>query len=243
MTLPYSLAPPDPAPLGLIVLQSDETIEMEFRQLLGPDQPLFVSRIPSDTEVTSQTLAAMRGRITDVARLFPEGRRLAAVGYGCTSASAEIGPGPVARLIKAGCDCGATTEPLSALIAACEALGVRRIGFVSPYVPPVSARLREAIGAGGVTVARFDSFDEPLEANVVRIEAGALREAAHRIAAGGGIDAVFLSCTNLRTFRFLAGLEAELGLPFLSSNLVLGWHMLRLAGLNMPDRPERLWTA
>ena len=116
MSLPYSLAPADPAPLGLIVLQSDETIEMELRRILPPGQPLFVSRIASDVEVTSATLAAMKSRITDVARLFPEGRRLAAVGYGCTSATAEIGADAVAALVQAGCECDAVTEPVSALM-------------------------------------------------------------------------------------------------------------------------------
>ena len=243
MTLPYGLAPADPAPLGLIVLQSDETVEMEMRQVLYPDQPLFVSRIASSTEVSSDSLAAMADRITDVARLFPAGRPLAAVGYGCTSASAEIGPDAVASRICEGCDTSAVTEPVSALLAACTALQVRRIAFLSPYVPSVSAKLRAAITSGGVQIARFDSFDEPVEANVVRIDGPSLISATRAIADGGEIDAVFLSCTNLRTFSLLEGLEGELGLPVLSSNLVLAWDLLRRAGLPMPDRPERLWGA
>ena len=49
--------------------------------------------------------------------------------------------------------------------------------------------------------------------------------------AGAEMDAVFVSCTNLRSLSVIAEAEARIGKPVLSSNLVLGWHMLRLAGL------------
>ena len=55
--------------------------------------------------------------------------------------------------------------------------------------------------------------------------------AVRGLAAQGGVDGVFLSCTNLRTLEVISPLEAETGLPLLSSNTGLAWHMLRLAGL------------
>jgi maleate isomerase len=44
-------------------------------------------------------------------------------------------------------------------------------------------------------------------------------------------EALFLSCTNLRTFDALEPLEQELGKPVISSNLATMWHAIRLAGL------------
>ena len=78
--------------LGLIVLQSDETIEVDFRRLLPAAAKLLVSRVPSGTEVTPETLGAMEGRLTEAASLFPRGLAFDALGYGCTSAAAQIGP-------------------------------------------------------------------------------------------------------------------------------------------------------
>ena len=39
----YTLAPNDTPPIGLIVLQTDETIERDMRRILG-DAPLYVTR-------------------------------------------------------------------------------------------------------------------------------------------------------------------------------------------------------
>ena len=58
---------------GLIVLKADETIEHEMRRLLPSlDSVLYISRVPSGSEVTYETLAQMQGSIKESARLFPE---------------------------------------------------------------------------------------------------------------------------------------------------------------------------
>ena len=41
-----------------------------------------------------------------------------------------------------------------------------------------------------------------------------------------------ISCTNLRCLRIIPRIEARTGIPVISSNQALGWHMLRLAGVN-----------
>ena len=45
-----------------------------------------------------------------------------------------------------------------------------------------------------------------------------------------GAEAVVLLATDLPSFAVLDAQEAELGMPVLSSNLVLLWRALRLAG-------------
>jgi len=68
---------------------------------------------------------------------------------------------------------------------------------------------------------------------VVRIDTSSVVNAASALAAQGGVDGVFLSCTNLRSFDAIDPLEASTGLPVLSSNQVLIWHMLRLSGAQL----------
>ena len=84
------------------------------------------------------------------------------------------------------------------------------------------------------------SFDMAEEALVARITRASLEEAARTLVAGAEVDGLFLSCTNLDTLDVIAPLEAALGLPVLSSNQVLAWHMARLAGLNGGWGPGRL---
>lgn len=234
MALPYDLITTEPMRLGLVVLQSDETIEADMRRMLPESMEVLVTRVPSATVVSSDSLQEMAEVLTAAASLFPRGAEFAAVGYGCTSGSAQIGPESIAALVQAGVDATAVTEPVSALIAACQVLGVTKIGLISPYVAEVSGRLIEVLNGHGITVTVFDSFDEPLEKNVVRIAPASLVNAAKKIAQDSDIEAIFLSCTNLRTLGVIDALEADLGLPVLSSNQVLAWHMVQLAGGGVP---------
>lgn len=230
MTFPYDLDP-DPRPtLGLIALQADETIEDDFRKLIPDEVRLRVSRVPSGQEVTLETLERMADHLRAASALFPEAE-LSAVGYGCTSGSAAIGPMRVADLVRSGCATKAVTNPLTALSAKCDSLGIRRLAILSPYVERVSDRLRAELSVAGVETPIFGTFAEPSEAKVARIAASSVEAAALTLLDGAEVDALFLSCTNLRTLDVIEALRVQTGLPVLSSNLVLVWHMLRLVGI------------
>ena len=239
----YSLDPAKRTQLGVIVLQADETLEQDFRRLIPQEVEYMISRVPSGTSVTPGTLRAMAGNLTAAAQLFPAGADLSCVAYACTSGTAAIGPQRISDLVRQGVQTPVVTDPVTALLSACRALDVRRVGLVSPYIASVSDTLRDVLDAAGITVTRLISFDEPNEAAVVRIAGQSLCEAALQVVDKGGCDAVFLSCTNLRTLDIIAGIEAATQLPVLSSNLVLAWHMLSQVGHTLPsDMPYRLAT-
>ena len=152
---PYELSESDRPDAGLIVLQTDERIEDDFRRLLPGDAArLFVTRVPSGADVTAGTLGAMSAELTAAARLLPPSLQYRVVGYGCTSGSSVIGPDTVADRIRDGCRAEAVTEPLSALVRACRRRGVNRLALLSPYVEEVSRTLREALAARGIDRAR-----------------------------------------------------------------------------------------
>ena len=230
---PYQFDPGvDTAPkLGLIALQSDETIENDFRRLI-PDSgvSLFHSRVRSAPEVTRETLAQMEHDLPNAAAMMPAAAAFDVVGYGCTSGTSVIGPGRIAELVKEGCETKAVTEPLSALVAACAHLGIARIAFLSPYVEAVSATLRGALNDQGIATPVFGSFEEGEESKVVRIDGPSVIRAACELVEDAAVDAIFMSCTNLRTLDVIQIIEDKTGLPALSSNQVLAWHMMRLAG-------------
>ncbi|MFM7419033.1 MAG: Asp/Glu racemase, partial [Alphaproteobacteria bacterium] len=50
-------------------------------------------------------------------------------------------------------------------------------------------------------------------------------------AAHPGAHALFISCTAIRSAGLIASLEAELGLPVMTSNQVMAWHALRRLGV------------
>lgn len=226
----YTLAPDLRPAIGVIVLQTDLTVEDDLRRLLPDDVRLLVSRVPSGAEVSAESLAEMARHLTASASLFPRGLHFGAVGYGCTSGTAQIGAPRIAELVAGGCETRAVTEPVSALSAACAALGIQRLAFLSPYVAEVSDRLRVVLSDRGITTPVFGTFAEPVEARVAEIDGTSVYDAALALCEGAKVDGLFLSCTNLRTLDVVPGLEAALGRPVLSSNLVLAWDLLRKVG-------------
>lgn len=238
MEFDYDIDPPEDQNYGLVTLQSDETIEQDFRQLFGSSARLYVTRVPSAPEVSAESLQAMEAHIPTAASLLPPQISYQTIGYGCTSGSAQIGPTRVADLLRNSATSLHQTEPVSALVAACQHLGLSRIAFLSPYVADVSDQLRNVLADRGVASPVFGSFNEAHEARVARISAQSLCAAAQSLVTGRDVDAVFLSCTNLRTLGFIGPLEQTLGIPVLSSNLALFWHMARLGGaaLNGPGQ-------
>ena len=229
---PYTLEEGANPRFGLIVLQADETIEREFRQMLPEAWRLLVSRVASGLEVTRETLQQMEGDLVRAASLFPRSYAFDVVGYGCTSGTAQIGADVVANRIQSALGKETqVTEPVSALITACGRLDIKRIAILSPYVEDVSDRLRAVLKDAGVASPAFGSFYEAEEARVARISRQSIVEAAKDLVAGADVDALFISCTNLRTMAALPQLREALGVPVLSSNQVLAWHMCALAGL------------
>ncbi|MEP1353622.1 MAG: Asp/Glu racemase [Tateyamaria sp.] len=240
MTAPYTKRPETRNKLGLITLQSDRTIEDDFRRLMPADISLLVSRVTSGTEVSRDSLAQMENALSGAAALFPRGHSFDVVGYGCTSGTAQIGADVIADRVRAGIPAGHVTEPVSALIAACEHLGLDRIAIVSPYVASVSDRLRDVLGCARIETPHFISFDEANEEAVTQIDDASIIAATQKVMDGADVQAVFLSCTNLRTLDVIGSLQGDLGVPVLSSNLVLAWHMLRLAGADVTNPRDLL---
>jgi maleate isomerase len=231
------------AALGVIVLQVDETLETEMRGVFAePGVALYHSRIPSDAEVTPETLARMEADLPRAAAMLPPGADFDVIGYACTSGATVIGPDTVAGLIRSVHPGASVTNPLTAVMAACDALGVRKLAFVTPYVASVSRAMREVLENDGLTIGSFGSFEQAEEQIVARISPASVLDAVVAVGSEGDADAVFLSCTNLRSFEIIEEAEARVGKPVISSNLALCWHMRRLAGLSVDGKgPGRLF--
>lgn len=227
--LTCSFDPEESVPaIGIIVLQVDETLEPEFRCMTS-DMPnaLYTSRIPSAPIVTPANLAGMEAGLTSAAALLPP-IQFGAVAYACTSASSIIGSERVESLIRAGCDTASVTNPIRAVAAYGSALGISRFALVSPYTEDVVTPLRTAFAEEGVDTPVYGSFGVADEHLVARITCDSVVEAGMRLGASSEVDAVFLSCTNLRTLDAAKIIEKDLGKPVISSNSALIWHLQKL---------------
>lgn len=220
------------ATLGLIVLQTDETIESEFERVIPKDGvALYHSRIPMCNEVNSETLKQMQSAIPASAALLPPALAFDVIGYGCTSGACLIGPEAVRDAVQQAHPEAKVTDPMSAIIAACEALGAKKLGFLTPYVPDVSAQMREMLESDGRHVVSFGSFEETEDRVVAKISENSILEAIDSVARQAQCDAVVVSCTSLRTTGMIKEAEARVGKPVITSNLAMAWHMIQLAKL------------
>jgi ribokinase len=232
---------PSKKTIGVVLLQADESLEEDIKDIFhAHDTKFHYVRVPSDLEVTTDTLMAMKAHISAAASRLPSPAAFDCISYACTSASSVIGSDAVRRLLIDGCNARPgsvkdslknTTNPLVASIEACKALGVKKIGLISPYLAEVNVKLIEGFKDGGIEITAFVTFNQEMEEMVARIDDATLTNSANELVKSnpGAFDAIFMSCTNLKTFSCIQNIERNTGLPVLSSNLCLCWHMAKFA--------------
>jgi maleate isomerase len=228
------------ARIGLVVLQTDQTVEPELASLQVPGVGFHHARIENDMEVTTETLGAMEARLPAAAALLPPQFDFAAIGYACTSAATVIGEQAVADAINKSHPGVPTTNPISAAIAAFGALGVERVGVVTPYSEQVTIPVINLFQAAGIDVSAFGSFLLEDDLTIARVTPDTVAEGLRTVDVAAECDAFFVSCTSVRSFAEVEALEHEFGRPVVSSNLALAWHLLRLAEIQ--DSIDQLGT-
>jgi maleate isomerase len=223
------------AALGLLVLETDQTIEDEFRFLL-PDTgvALYGARLHNDAKITPETLAEMEARVVPTVNLLPGAVDLGVIGFACTSGALVIGEAKVAERVREARPGMRVTDPVTAARAALAALGVKRIALLTPYVRRINESLRAAFRARGMEIPVMGSFNQDDDNVVARIAPRSIADAIVELGGSDACDGVFVSCTSLRVARIVEEVEAKLGKPVTSSNHALAWHMLRLAGYSTP---------
>jgi maleate isomerase len=229
--------------IGVVVLSTDETLETELRQVAAQsDTSVYHTRIPFEQEVTPETLGRMEDNIPASVSLFPPNIEFGAIGFGCTSGATVIGADNVAAKVHTHFKGVPVSDPITAVIAACNALGVKKLGMLTPYRRDVSAAMSALLEKNGIEISAFASFEEDQDNKVARISETSTLEGMMHVGAGD-CDAVFASCTNLRAFNVIEKAEKALGKPVFSSNSAFAWHLHRLAGVTGPMAgPGHLYT-
>nr|WP_309084634.1 ectoine utilization protein EutA [Chelativorans sp.] len=229
--------------IGLIILATDHTTEPDFRRMVASERiGVYVSRVPYANPVTPENLKRMQPALTQAAQLILPDEALDAVMYSCTSASVVIGDEEIARAIRAAKPGAPVVTPPLAAVHGLKALGIRRISVLTPYTEETSAPMAEYFAGHGFAIESFTCLGLDDDREMARISPGALVEAAHRATAPAA-EALFISCTGLRSAGVAAEIETAIGRPVVTSNLATAWACLRLCG-DATARPElgRLMT-
>ena len=225
-----------------VVAPFDFALDDEYLRWLGPGVGLFATRTPYVDLPVSVEMAKAVSDVDDVAVGARALRAAApaAVVYACTSGSFIDGLEGERRL----CEClreeagapGVTTS--GALLDALAAVRARTVAIATPYDADVTDRLGSFLAEAGHAVAGCAYLG--LHADIARVNS----QSVHRLVTAADsvrADAVFVSCTNLRTFDVISDLERELGKPVLTANQVSVWAAVRAGGLAAAETDQRLF--
>lgn len=228
--------------LGLVVPSSNATAEPEFRDYLPDSITVHGARMALES-VTVDELDAMSDDAARAAELLGHAD-VDAVAYACTTGSLIHGPGFDAELEDrleraAGVPAVATAR---SVVRALEALDAERIAVATPYTDELDEKEREFLDAAGFEVAALDGRGLAANAAIGELAPTDARDQVTDLIGSDidDLDAVFVSCTNYRSLAAVEGLEADLGLPVVTSNGATLWDVCGAAGFEA-DGPGALF--
>lgn len=183
-------------------------------------------------EITLQRVLRLPGdtNIEEAAKeLAPMG--VAAIGYGCTSASYVRGVGgdtDIAERIAGATGLPATTTS-TASVAALRHLGVSRVAVLSPHIDALNERLRLFLEDSGFGVVGMNGLNMP--GGIEQLPPETIRDLVVDDVDRSDADGVFVSCTGMRTASVIDEIERKIGKPVVTALQATVWDLLRLAGV------------
>jgi maleate isomerase len=221
---------------GVLVPPANVTVEDEFRRYTPRDVQYHVARLSRrtlDTNVDSlsEMVESTERAAAQVAQTRPE-----VIVWACTSGSFIKGKDhdeEINRRIRDASGGVASITTSTAMIAALQAVSARRVFLVTPYIADLNAREERFLEANGFAVTHTASFFHPDTIAIRRTPSAEVARLVHEhVAQAGSFDAIFISCTQLHSLDQVAGLEAALGIPVVTSNQATLWAALTHMGID-----------
>jgi maleate isomerase len=220
------------ARIGFLVPSGNSVCEPELHAMMPPGVAALVTRLELRGS-SEPELLRMLDDLEPASRLLAHARP-ALLAFHCTAVStfAPAMATDIPRLITAATDLPATTTS-EGILAAFAALDARRVVLVTPYIAPVHDRELAFLEAHGITVVGGSMLGLNTNTEMAALApTRILDQVRAAAAAASGAQACFISCTAIRSGPLIAPIEAELGMPVLTSNQIMAWHALRRCGID-----------
>jgi arylmalonate decarboxylase len=216
------------AKIGLLVPSANTIIEEDFHALKPDGVSVHSARMffsgPGPTE---ENLAAM-AEDTEAATQRIMSARPDVIAFGCTTGSVLKGIGwdqeLISRIEKVAKVPATTTA--TAVIRAMQHLNIKRISLGSPYNDALNEIEVDFFNKSGIEVTKVKGLDLTVK-EMDEISLERVVELARDVNTPDA-EAVFLSCTNLKSLPILDQAEKELGKYVFSSNIATFWETQRL---------------
>jgi len=221
--------------IGLLALATDYNSETDLRRILPDGVDLFTNRVLNANPLTIENLRAMAGDITRAASGVLPGLGVDVMIYGCTSGTAAIGGDELQRLIQIAQPGVPSTNPILAASEALRAFNAKRISVLTPYSDQINQSVQKCFQDEEFEILNIDGFGLEDDIEMTGLPRAAIAEAALQIC-NPDADALFISCTAIRSASVIDDVEQKLGKPVVTSNQALVWHCLQL--MNNPSRVD-----
>jgi maleate cis-trans isomerase len=222
------------ARLGLITPPTNTVNEAEWARMMPAGVTYHSHRMRLHADTTSEAGLKTLHDDLDAAIAMLSAADVDVVAYACTAGSMVTPAASIPEALPARNHLPVVTTA-AAIIDALTALGVTRISVATPYhdalndheVHFLADHGVEALSISGLGLGANGPSEYPLIAQTPLADV-----AAHaRASVVPGAQALLISCTDFPTLPIIPALEAELGIPVLSSNTATLFAALRAAGL------------
>lgn len=217
--------------VGLIALANDSAIEPDLHDFLMLENVRTqTNRIPAPRYLDVKSLHALKDKIEETAAGLMTTNHLDVMAFGCTSASMALGSTAITDAIRRAKPDIKVANPVEAALKGLRQLRCSRIALLTPYIGEVNALVEDYLVQQDLELVRKGYF--PVRDNDTRSQVSleAFEAAANCLMDDSQADALFISCTALKTAPVIEHLEKCLGKPVVTSNQALAWDSLRQAG-------------
>lgn len=210
--------------VGVLVLASDGSIEPDIHSMLPARFAAHFSRM-DNYETTAERRTNHRFDLALSTKLLAECDDLSAVIYGCTSGELTYGHDLIIKVIEDIIPNAQVVTPMQAAVEAAYANEIGSISILSPYGEILNQRMVQLFGAAGITVKTVFSPKAWSGRSLSSIDAHEFEIAvkAMDVASSKGL---FIPCNALAIVNAIEGIEANIGLPVLTSTQVSVWKTL-----------------
>ena len=223
--------------IGLIALSSDMVTERDFNLMLpeGDEAMYYTARVHHYSPVTVENLRRMGPQLAAAAAQILPTTPFDVIAYSCTSGTVSIGYDEVVQQIQEGRPGVKVVTPITAALAAFEAFGVKRISFMTPYPDSVNRTMVPFLEDRGIEILNVAGFCQDDDQMMARLTPDAIHDGAVEVIHPEA-DALFISCTGIRSAETIDRIERTIGKPAFCSNQCMMWQSLRLAGYDTPQQ-------
>ena len=227
---------PPRARIGILVPARNTTVEPESHAMCPPGVSNHVARmafkdIPADADPATVKIGVyemdLHGAIDRLKFMSPD---LILLGHSHDSFAGGVAGGQAMQDRLADHAGLPVVVPSIAYVAAIEALGIRDVGILTPYLSADDGLVRKFFEDAGCRVRRVKPLEYDTAYAIAATEPSAVRDAFIALD-GDDVDAILQVGTNLPAARVAAAAEFWLQKPVLSVNAVTYWHALRQLGI------------